>query len=93
MTRKVKQSQKARGKAGTVNGHSLVIRVPYGGISVVEVEANVRRLVGDLRSYNFDGWPTYVKVVAQCMGIHQDDYPCCYGPQMPQSICKSVKAT
>ena len=93
MTRKVKQSQKARGKIGTVNGHNLVIRVPHGELGVAEVEANVRRLVGDLRSYNFDGWPTYVKVIAQCMGIHQDDYPCCYGPQMPHSISKSVKAT
>ena len=93
MTRKVKQSQKARGKTGTVNGHNLVIRVPHGELGVAEVEANVRRLVVDLRSYNFDGWPTYVKVIAQCMGIRQERFPCCYGPQMPQSFFKSAKAT
>ena len=96
MTRKVTRTQKTRGKQATVNGHSLVIVAPRGQASVPVVEANLRRLVAGSRSntvWDFTGHPRYVQVIAQCMGIRQERFPCCYGPQMPQSIFKSVKAT
>ena len=96
MTRKVTRKQKARGKQSIVNGHSVVIRVPHGELSATEIEANLRRLVADKHPYmlwNFTKFPRYVQVIAQCMGIRQERFPCCYGPQMPHSISKSVKAT
>ena len=96
MTRKVTRTQKTRGKQATVNGHSLVIVAPRGKASVPVVEANLRRLVAGRRSntvWDFTKFPRYVQVIAQCMGIRQERFPCCYGPQMPHSISKSVKAT
>ena len=97
MTRKVTRSQKkARGKQATVNGHSVVIRVPDGELSVSEVEANLKRFVANKHPnmlWNLTKFPRYVQVIAQCMGIRQERFPCCYGPQMLQSIYKSAKAT
>lgn len=96
MTRKVTRTQKTRGKQAKVNGHSLVIVAPRGQASVPVVEANLRRLVENKRPdmiWDFTKFPRYVQVIAQCMGIRQERFPCCYGPQMPQSIYKSVKAT
>ena len=97
MTRKVTRSQKkARGKQATVNGHSVVIRVPDGELSVSEVEANLKRFVANKcpnMLWDFTKFPRYVHVIAQCMGIRQERFPCCYGPQMPQSFFKSAKAT
>ena len=96
MTRKVTRSQKSRGKQGTVNGHDFVIRVPAGQKSVTEVEADLRRLVGKSRPdtlWDFTSFPRYVQVIAQCMGIRQERFQCCYGPQMPPSTYKSAKAT
>ena len=97
MTRKVTRSQKkARGKQAIVNGHNVVIRVPYGELSVPEIEANLQRLLGDKYPnmlWDFTKFPRYVQVIAQCMGIRQERFPCCYGPQMPQSFFKSAKAT
>ena len=96
MTRKVTRTQKTRGKQATVNGHSHVIVAPRGQASVPVVEANLRRFVAGSRSntvWDFTGHPRYVQVIAQCMGIRQERFPCCYGPQMPHSISKSVKAT
>ena len=96
MTRKVTRKQKARGKQSIVNGHSVVIRVPRGELSATEVEANLRRLVANKHPnmlWNFTKFPRYVQVIAQCMGIRQERFPCCYGPQMPQGIFKSAKAT
>ena len=96
MTRKVTRTQKTRGKQAKVNGHSHVIVAPRGQASVPVVEANLRRLVAGSRSntvWDFTSYPRYVQVIAQCMGIRQERFPCCYGPQMPHSISKSVKAT
>ena len=96
MTRKVTRTQKTRGKQATVNGHSLVIVAPRGQASVPVVEANLRRLVAGRRSntvWDFTKFPRYVQVIAQCMGIRQERFPCCYGPQMPQSSFRSVRAT
>ena len=96
MTRKVRRSQKARGKQATVNGHSHVIVAPRGQTSVPVVEANLRRLVANKHPnmlWNFTSFPRYVQVIAQYMGIRQEHLPCCYGPQMPQGISKSVKAS
>jgi len=96
MTRKVTRSQKTRGKQATVNGHSVVIVAPRGKASVPVVEANLRRLVAGKHPYmvwNFTKFPRYVQVIAQCMGIRQERFPCCYGPQMPQSSFRSVRAT
>ena len=96
MTRKVTRKQKARGKQSIFNGHSVVIRLPHGELSATEIEANLRRLVADKHPYmlwNFTKFPRYVQVIAQCMGIRQERFPCCYGPQMPHSIYKSAKAT
>ena len=96
MTRKVTRRQKTRGKQATVNGHSQVITAPRGYTSVPVVEANLRRLVENKRPdmiWDFTNFPRYVQVIAQCMGIRQERFPCCYGPQMPQGMYKSVKAT
>ena len=96
MTRKVTRSQKTRGKQATVNGHSLVIVAPRGQASVPVVEANLRHLVANKSPemiWDFTNFPRYVQVIAQCMGIRQEHFPCCYGPQMQQGISKSVKAT
>ena len=95
MARRVTRSQKARGKQGTVNGHDVVIRVPRGQKSVTEIEAGLRRLTADKRSdilWDMTSLPRYVQVIAQCMGIRQERFQCCYGPQMPPAIYKSVKA-
>ena len=43
--------------------------------------------------FDFSGYKPYVRQIAQCMGLKQEGLPCCYGPQMPHSISKSVKAT
>ena len=96
MTRKVARLQKTRGKQATVNGHSHVIVASRGQASVPVVEAILRRLVASRRSntvWDFTGHPRYVQVIAQCMGIRQERFPCCYGPQMLPSIYKSAKAT
>ena len=96
MTRKVTRLQKARGKQATVNGHSVVIRVPCGELSVPEVEANLQCLVANKHPnmlWDFTKFPRYVQVIAQCMGIRQERFPCCYGPQMLPSIYKSAIAS
>ena len=64
MTRKVTRSQKARGKQATVNGHSVVIRVPRGELSVPEVEANLQCLVANKHPnmlWDFTKFPRYVQ--------------------------------
>ena len=95
MTRKVTRSQIARGKQGTVNGHDVVIRVPRGQNSVAKIEAGLRRMTADKRSdalWDFTSLPRYVQVIAQCMGLRQERFQCCYGPQMPPAVSKSAKA-
>ena len=60
MTRKVTRKQKSRGKQGTVAGYGQVIRVPRGGLSVAEIEANLTRFVAGKHPntvWNFTSYP------------------------------------
>ena len=75
MTRKVTRKQKSRGKQGTVGDYGQVIRVPRGGLSVAEIEANLARFVAGKHPntvWNFDTYPRYVQVIASRMGIRQE---------------------
>ena len=74
MTRKVTRKQKSRGKQGTVGDYGQVIRVPRGGLSVAEIEANLTRLVaGKHPNTVWDStYPRYVQVIASRMGIRQE---------------------
>lgn len=98
MSRSASKLKKARGKLAThINGHTLdePIRVPAGGLDVEEIALNLlllRESRGDLL-FDFSNYKPYVRLIAQCMGLKQEHYPCCYGPQMPPGIYKSVKAT
>ena len=51
MTRKVTRKQKSRGKQGTVADYGQVIRVPRGGLSVAEIEANLARFVAGVAAW------------------------------------------
>ena len=75
MTRKVTRKQKSRGKQGTVADCDQVIRVPRGGLSVAEIEANLARFVAGKHPttvWNFSTWSCYVQVIASRMGIRQE---------------------
>ena len=74
MTRKVTRKQKSRGKQGKVGDYGEVIRVPCGGLSVDEIEANLTRFVAGKHPntvWNFSSYPRYVQVIASRMGIRQ----------------------
>ena len=91
MSRSAAKLRKAKGKLVTlVNGHSVEIRLAEGGLAAEEIGQNLLRLkeihgnaLWDLSSYK-----PYVRLIAQCMGLKQEGLPCCYGPQMRQSISK-----
>ena len=90
------ETEKSSGKAGQVgNGHDVDFRNPAGGLGVEEIGQNLLKLKeqhGDA-VFDFSNYKPYIRLIAQCMGLKQEGLPCCYGPQMPQSIFKSVKAT
>ena len=75
MIRKVTRKQKSRGKQGKVDDYGEVIRVPRGGLSVAEIEANLTRFVARKHLntvWNFSSYPRYVQVIASRMGIRQE---------------------
>ena len=96
MSRSAAKLRKARGELVTlVNGHSVQIRLPEGGFGAEKIAKNLLKYkdhCGD-SVFDFSGYKPYVRQIAQCMGLKQEGLPCCYGPQMPLSISKSVKAT
>lgn len=97
MGRSASKLKKARGKlASRVNGHVVdEFRYPAGGLGVEEIGQNLLKLKeqhGDA-VFDFSNYKPYIRLIAQCMGLKQEGLPCCYGPQMPHSISKSVKAT
>jgi len=96
MSRTASKLKKARGKlARQVNGHDVDFRYPAGGLDAEEIGQNLLKLKeqhGD-PVFDFSNYKPYIRLIAQCMGLKQEGLPCCYGPQMPQSISKSVKAT
>ena len=78
-----------------VNGHVVDFRYPAGCLDVEEIGQNLLKLKeqhGDA-VFDFSNYKPYIRLIAQCMGLKQEGCPCCYGPQMPQSIFKLVKAT
>ena len=97
MSRSLSKLKKAKGKlAMQVNGHDVEFRFPRrGGLGVEKIGQNLLRLKeqhGDA-VFDFSNYKPYVRQIAQCMGLKQEGLPCCYGPQMPQSSYRSVKAT
>ena len=96
MSRTASKLKKARGKlARQVNGHDVDFRYPAGGLDAEEIGQNLLKLKeqhGD-PVFDFSNYKPYIRLIAQCMGLKQEGLPCCYGPQMPLSISKSVKAT
>ena len=96
MSRTASKLKKAQGKLVTlVNGHDVDFRYPAGGLGVEEIGQNLLKLKeqhGDA-VFDFSNYKPYIRLIAQCMGLKQEGLPCCYGPQMPHSISKSVKAT
>ena len=96
MSRSAAKLRKARGERVTlVNGHSVQIRLPEWGFDVEKIAENLLKFkdhCGD-SVFDFSGYKPYVRQIAQCMGLKQEGLPCCYGPQMPQGISKSVKAS
>ena len=96
MSRTESKLKKAQGKLATlVNGHDVYFRYPAGGLDVEEIGQNLLNLKerhGD-PVFDFSNYKPYIRLIAQCMGLKQEGYPCCYGPQMPQSSFRSVRAT
>ena len=96
MSRTASKLKKAQGKLATlVNGHDVYFRYPAGGLDVEEIGQNLLNLKerhGD-PVFDFSNYKPFIRLIAQCMGLKQEGYPCCYGPQMLPSISKSVKAT
>ena len=96
MSRTASKLKKAQGKLATlVNDHVVDFRYPAGGLDVEEIGQNLLKLKdqhGDA-VFDFSNYKPYIRLIAQCIGLKQEGLPCCYGPQMPLSISKSVKAT
>ena len=96
MSRTASKLKKAQGRLATLfNGHNVDSRYPAIGLGVEEIGQNMLMLKeqhGDA-VFDFSNYKPYIRLIAQCMGLKQEGYPCCYGPQMLQSISKSVKAT
>lgn len=91
MSRSAAKLRKAKGKLVTqVNGHSVEIRLPERGLAAEEIGQNLLKLKERHGNpvFDFSNYKPYVRLIAQCMGLKQEGLPCCYGPQMRQSISK-----